>query len=261
MVYLRLFWIFLRVSVISEFQYRVNFFVQLFQSALALGTGLVAMSLVFSYTQNLAGWTQPELLAVMGVHIIVGGLIKTVIQPNMNRLIEDIQEGTLDFALTKPADAQAIISVREFRIWQLIDLVLGSVVLGYAISQLSTSLGWLSALAFAAAVLLGGLMIYSVWLMLSVGAFWIIRADNFLEIFDSLYQAGRWPVSIYPGWLKHTLTFVLPIAFAVTLPAETLARQLNGQNLLFALGLTVLLLVVSRLFWRFGLRHYTGASA
>ncbi len=71
--------------MISEFQYRVNFFVQLFQSALALGTGLVAMSLVFNYTQSLAGWSQPELLAVMGVHIIVGGLINTIIQPNMNR--------------------------------------------------------------------------------------------------------------------------------------------------------------------------------
>ncbi len=45
---------------------------------------------------ELSGWTQPELLAVMGVYILMGGVIQPAIQPNMQRLMDEIQQGTLD---------------------------------------------------------------------------------------------------------------------------------------------------------------------
>jgi ABC-2 type transport system permease protein len=261
MNYLRLLGLYIKVSALNELQYRVNFFVQLFQSALALGTGLIALSLVFSYTATLGGWSQAELLIVMGVHILVGGLIKTLIQPNMERLMEDVQNGTLDYALTKPADSQVLVSVREFRVWQTIDIVMGAIVMAAGVWRLRSSIGVLDALAFGAAILLGGLMIYSVWLMLTTGSFWIVRVDNILEIFQSFYQAGRWPVGIYPGWLRSSLTFIVPVAFAVTVPAEALTSRLTGTVLLAMLGLAALLFGLARILWRVGLRHYTGASA
>ena len=75
---LRLLWALLpRRGALNELQYRANFAVQLFQSAIALGTGLAVLALVFSQTTELNGWTQPELLAVMGVHILMGGVIGT----------------------------------------------------------------------------------------------------------------------------------------------------------------------------------------
>ena len=72
---------------------------------------------------------------------------------------------------------------------------------------------------------------------------------------------GRWPVSTYPRWLRTGLTFLVPIAFAVTVPAQALTRRLNGRTLLFALGLAVLFVIFTRWFWRRGLRRYSGASA
>jgi ABC-2 type transport system permease protein len=89
----------------------------------------------------------------------------------------------------------------------------------------------------------------------------VVRVENILVIFQSMYEAGRWPVGIYPGWLRFTLTFLVPVAFAVTIPAETVSGRLTLDSLAVALGLSVALLVISRWFWRFGLRHYSGASA
>jgi len=137
MTLFRLMWSFFRIGAMNELQYRVNFFVQLFQSFLALVVGLVGLALVFNYTSELAGWSRPELLVVMGVFILMGGLIRTAIQPNMERLMADVQEGTLDYALTKPADAQIIVSVREVRIWQSVDILVGAVVMVVALLQLN----------------------------------------------------------------------------------------------------------------------------
>ncbi|MDH3190633.1 MAG: ABC-2 family transporter protein, partial [Acidimicrobiia bacterium] len=113
-----------KIGALNEMQYRLNFWVQLFNSAIALATGLIAIALVYGQTNSLAGWSQPELLAVMGVHIIIGGILKTFIQPNMNRLMDDVQQGTLDYALTRPADAQLMVSVKEVSLWSAIDIVL-----------------------------------------------------------------------------------------------------------------------------------------
>jgi len=114
---LRLAWNYLKIGVASELQYRVNFFIQLFHSFVAVATGLIGLALVFNYTSELGGWSRPELLAVMGIYILIGGVINSAIQPNMNRLLREIQDGTLDFALIKPVDGQVLVSVREFRFW------------------------------------------------------------------------------------------------------------------------------------------------
>ncbi len=197
----------------------------------------------------------------MDVHILMGGLIRTMIQPNMERLMGDVQQGTLDYALTKPADAQLLVSVREVRIWQTVDIVTGALVLGWAVAQLQTTVGVWQALSFAVALVLGGLMIYSFWLILTTGAFWIVRVDNIIKLFAGVYQAGCWPVGIYPGWLRAGLTFLVPVAFAVTVPAESLTRRLTWQTLGGAALLTFALLALARWVWRKGLRNYSGASA
>ena len=81
-------------------------------------------------------------------------------------------------------------------------------------------------------------------------------------IFRSMYQAGRWPVGIYPGWLRVTLTAIVPVAFAVTVPAEALAGRLTAANLALACAVALASWrFVSRWFWQRGLRRYSGASA
>jgi ABC-2 type transport system permease protein len=256
-----LIWSHLRIGVANELQYRVNFFIQLLQSLVALATGLIGLWLVFSHTTQLGGWSQPELLAIMGVYLLMGGIIQAAIQPNMQRLMDEIREGTLDFALTKPLDAQLLISIREFRFWQLTDVVIGLGVLVSAVIQMQASITLWQALAFIVALMLGGVMIYCFWLILTTTAFWLIRIWELVNLFQGLYAAGRWPVTIYPDWLRLALTFLVPVAFAVTVPAEALTKRLSPLTLLGAFGLTLLLAALARLIWRLGVRSYSGASA
>jgi ABC-2 type transport system permease protein len=63
MSFIKLGWLYFKIGAMNELQYRANFFVQLFQSFISLGTGLVGLALVFSHTQSLGGWKEPELLA------------------------------------------------------------------------------------------------------------------------------------------------------------------------------------------------------
>jgi ABC-2 type transport system permease protein len=257
----RVSWLFLKVGVMNELQYRVNFVVQLLQSAITLVAALAVLALVYSQTDELNGWSQSELLCLTGIQILMLGVIRMFVEPNMSRVIDEVREGTLDYALTKPEDAQVLASVREIRIWQIVDVVSGLIVLGFGLSRITTEVGLLDALGFGIAFLLGGVMIYCFWLIVATGAFWVVNMWHVAELFDGLFQTGRWPVGIYPGWLRISVTFLVPVAFAVTVPAEALTSRLDWQTLLLAAVFAVALFGATRWFWRFGLRRYSGASA
>jgi ABC-2 type transport system permease protein len=257
----RVSWLFFKLGVLNELQYRVNFFVALFQAAIALTTGLVVLALVYSHTEELNGWSQSELLCLLGIQILMGGFIKMSIQPNMTRLIDDVREGKLDFALTKPEDAQVLVSVREVRIWSAVDLVSGLIVLVVGLTRITTSVGLADAAAFAVALVFGAVLIYCFWLVVATVAFWVVNMWHAVELFDGVFQTGRWPVGIYPGWLRYSVTFLIPIAFAVTVPAEALTSRLDWQTLALTAGFTAVFFALARWFWRFGLSRYSGASA
>jgi ABC-2 type transport system permease protein len=200
-------------------------------------------------------------LIVIGVFTIVAGIVGFVVEPNMGRLIGDVHTGTLDFMLTKPADAQLLVSVREFRVWKLTDVVLGVGVVIWGASQLKTNISAIDIIGFVATLIMGIIALYCFWLILASGAFWIVRVGELQELFTGLYRAGQYPVGVYPGWLRLSLTFLVPLAIAITVPAEALTARLTLGRFLIVAGFVVALTVLTRAIWRRGLKRYAGASA
>jgi ABC-2 type transport system permease protein len=248
------------MGALNELQYRINLWIQLFNSALALGTGLVAIAVVYAHTETLEGWSAAELLAVLGVHLLIGGFLKTFVVPNMWRLIQDVEEGTLDYTLTRPADSQLLVSVREVSIWSVIDVPLGVGVIIWAMSEMTADVTPIGVAGFLVALMCGAAIIYSIWLAVVTIAFKAINIGDLMQILNGVYEAGRWPVSIYPLWLRGSLTVLIPLAFAITVPAEIITNRINWWWLAAGVAVTVAALFVCRLVWRWGIRNYSGAS-
>lgn len=261
MTALRLLAVFFRLGAMNEIQYRANFWIQLVRTAMSFGFALFAVFIVYDHTDNLHGWTAPELVVLMGVWTLMAGLLGVVVQPSMEKLIEGVAEGTLDFTLTKPEDAQLLVSISQVRVWRLVDVVAGPLVMLVALGYMDRQPGWQEILSFAVSLTAGAVILYSFWLMLSTVAFWFVRIENILMIFHSMYDAARWPVTMYPGWMQALLTFIVPVAFAVTVPAGALVGRLSHTWLLGTVALAAALLLISRWFWRIGVRRYSGASA
>ena len=254
-------WTYLRLGVLNELQYRANFFVALLQSALQVAVGLAVLALVYSHTQTLNGWSESQLLIIVGIQILLGGVVHSLIQPNMERLADEVQDGKLDFALTRPEDAQLIISVRQVQLWNLVEVVSGSIVIGVGVGRLNTRVDVTHGLAFLGLLAVGAVLLYCFWLVLATGAFWVVNMWFLSELFEGLFQTGRWPIGIYPGWLRYSMTYLVPIGFAITVPAQALTGRLELRTVLIALAFAVALAGFTRWFWKFGLRRYSGASA
>ena len=253
---------FLAVGVLNIVQYRSDFVIAVLNAVVNLVTQLLGLSVIFTNTADLRGWTPDDLLILIGVHFFISGLVGLVVRPSMEALMEGIRLGTFDYTLTKPADAQLLASVRVFAPQSLTDVVVGTGIIAVGIARTGRGLGAAEVLLFLVTLLAGFATVYGFLLLLSTMAFWFVRLDNILVIFQALFgNAGRWPVGIFPGWMRPVLTFVVPIAFAVTVPAQALTGSLSVTGALTSVGVAVLFLVASRAFWLVALRRYTGASA
>ena len=253
---------FFRLGLLNIMQYRSDFFISLLNVLITLGTQLLGLQVIFGQTADLRGWTRDDLIVLIGIHMFVGGLLGLVIRPSMQALMEGIRLGTFDFVLTKPVDSQLFTSVQKVAPQSTTDMLsgLGVVILG--MTRLDTGLSMGAVLLFAVVLLAGVAIIYSFMLILSTMAFWFVRLDNVLVIFQTMFgNAGSWPITIYPAWLRTTLTFFVPVAFAVTIPAESLTGRLDSMTVVGTLALAAAFFVGARAFWRYALRHYTGASA
>ncbi|MFM7679691.1 MAG: ABC transporter permease [Roseiflexaceae bacterium] len=259
--HLTLAWHYVRLAVMHEVQYRINFFVQIIEAVIALGTALVVLALVYAHTDQLGGWYHDELQALLGIFTIMMAILRMSIQPNIERLIGDIQQGSFDFVLIKPIDAQWQVSIRELRIWQSVDIMAGFIVLGHALWHLGTRVTMQHALFFGITLVNGILLIYAVWMLISCIAFWVIRIDNIFELFDNVASAGRLPVGVYPPWVRIILTYIVPVAFAVTVPAEAITARLDMPRVIVQTAVTGVFLVVLRIIWQRALVRYSGASA
>lgn len=259
--YFGLLWMFARLCVQDSAAYRMDFVFHIFATLFHVGTELVALWVIFSNTNSLAGWSPIEILALLGVFRVMLGVITLFIAPNMRQLMDDIRIGTLDFLLLKPINSQFFASTRRMIIWRLMDIAVGLLIAAFACWKMTGSIP-ASRVAFFVLLLAAGItVIYSFWLFLGTLAFWFTRITNIEMVFWNIFEAGRYPVQIYRPWVRWGLTYIIPLAFLTTFPASALVGKANPTGLAAAALVAAASLTLASLFWRYGVRHYSGASA
>lgn len=250
-----------RASIQTQAQYRVDFLVQLALAVFWVIWNVAPLWLVFEIRPELAGWTRPQAMLVMSAFLIQKAVLEGLITPNLVALVDRIRTGTLDFLLLKPADAQVMVSFAKVVPAKAMDLLVGLAIAAASIARLDPAPPPRALLAGAAMLAAGALVLYAVWIMVACVAFWVVKIDNLSFLFTSLFDAGRWPISVFRGWVRTVLTWVLPIAAMTSFPALAVLERLDLTHALWAWGLTAGLLVASRLAWRQAVLHYASASS
>jgi ABC-2 type transport system permease protein len=252
----RLFW---STAIAAELEYRLNFVIAGFSSLANLVGSLFGLFLFYRTGYQFEGWSWFEAMIVLGIFTLLQGISATFLVPNLNRIVEQVEQGTLDFVLLKPISSQFWLSTRTLSPWGFPDLVFGAIIIGYAGIQLD--LAPKSYLLGIVPILFGAIILYSIWFMLGATSIWFVKIYNVTEVLRGLLEAGRYPMIAYPAIYRFFFTFIIPVAFLTTIPAQAM---LNKGQFIWVFGAGILaigLLLVSIFFWKFALRFYTSASS
>ena len=250
-----------KINIQQELAYRADTVVNILLSIMWLGWELLGLRIIFSNTATLGGWGPGELLALLGVWRLINTFMAAIVWPNTQRFNTSVREGSLDYMLLQPVSSQFMVSFSRMVLWRVWDIALAIILIVSGLSIGGESVVPLQLANFLLLTVTGGLILYSLWIVLIACTFWFVKFDNNVTILQALLDAGRYPATVYPAWLRLIVTFIVPIAVATTVPLQALRGELAWWQILMFVGISAASLIISRSVWLAGVRRYSGASS
>ncbi len=103
-------------------------------------------------------------------------------------------------------------------------------------------------------------MLYSFWLLIVSVSFYAVKVDNLSSLFTSIFDAARWPATVFRGAFRTIFTFVIPLVVMATLPANALLGRLAWTSLVASVAGAIGFSIAARGVWLMSLRRYTSAG-
>jgi len=243
-----------------EFEFKANLIAKFGQNLMWIFFFLMILFVVYGKTNSIAGWDRGDAFVLAATVFLMNALFNAFFF-SLQEIPQQIRMGTMDFVVTKPMDTQFWVSTRKFNFDQIGTIFAGCVMIAVGIHTArleTTPIQWL---AYLCLLLASTAIFYAFNLAMMTSAIWLIRVDNLWVLGESLVGVARYPVDIYGAGLQRFLTFVVPLAFLATAPARQLVKGFDaaavGEGLLWA----IVVLTLSRLFWRKAMRSYSSASS
>lgn len=260
MRYARLFWGVFSISARRELAHRTNLLFQLALALVGAAAGVAALTLVYGQTETLAGWRLGDAVVLFGVYSLMSGLLGAFIEPNLGWFAARVRQGLLDDILLQPVPSVVAASLGTCQPWALVGSALGLVAVGGGLASSGGGLSLGRTLAFVLLLGAGLAITWATRVLLASFAFWAPHVEPDI-LYGTFWELGRYPVGVYHPAVRWMLTFVVPVAFISTLPAQALVRGVPTPVLLGGLAAGVGAVAVGVLVWRTGLRRYTSATS
>lgn len=251
----------LRANLMADAQYRGSMFVHVWMTAARAAIAVATIHVLFEQAPEINGWTRYEVAMVYGMFMVAAGIASAVIFPSLTALTDNIRTGTLDFSLTKPADAQVIEATQKVDVAELIPTAGGVLMVAISARAAGVDIDAAMAVTLAAIGAATFFLLYAFHLIVATTAFWFVKLDMLMDQLHEMFNIARWPVGMYPRQVELAVSILVPATIATTVPAEVLVGRADGSMLAFTFGMSLAMAVAARWFWTFAVRRYSGASA
>ncbi len=261
--YCEIYGIMLRNSLIRELSFKANFILWLIVEVLWFCGQIVFFSIIFGQVDRIGDWSKWEVVLLVGTHQMIAQLFQAFFFVNLANIPELVRTGKLDSLLVLPIDSQFAVSTKQFGLDSILNAILGGVVVLVSLSQLHVTLTLSAVLLYIVALGFGVGIHYSIMISLAAVSFWIIRAQGLVYGYFNFLHIARYPDVIYPKLFRFVFGWIIPVVIVANIPARLLIKSL-GQPQWLMLHLVLagsLAFFLSRVFWRFALRHYASASS
>lgn len=259
--YCKLYFHLLGYNLQSRLAYRWEFFLSVISVVTELTVRLVFLSIIYSYIPTLAGWTYPQMLFLFATGFTIEALAWFTWRGSITKLHLSIQDGSYDFLITKPVSLLFITALRRMDLEDAARIVLAVGLVGYAIHLQGFSPHVGQWILWCVSLILAQIVYFSFALILKTTSFWTTQTSEINYIMYSSDRLNQYPTQIYKGVTHFIFTYIIPITFITTIPAELINGKAGVLSLLGLLVFTIALFLVARALFYYAVRSYSSASS
>lgn len=257
----RLFWLMRRITLMQQLAYRGDFLTWSVIGLMWTTFNFFFFSLILNVTGSIGGWSLHEVFVVVSIYSMLDALTWSFFHANMSAYTHDIFTGDLNYIFTKPFDHQFFLMTRFSHYNELPKFLVGLGVLIWSMRQLSVPFSPVTLGLFAALSLAAVVFVYHLWFLASTLAFYVDRLDNINYVVPTLRHIWQVPRTVYSGTVSLIVTVVVPVSLVTAIPSEVLLGRATLGWVGYFLAVTLGLVWLSRRFFAFSVRRYTGAAS
>ena len=249
-----------KASMMQALEYRGSFAFSIIANFFDFIFGFLQYMVFFTAAQSIAGWNSDQMLVLYGVFMLVFALQFIFLYPNLVAMGDMVNSGNLDLLLTKPVNAQLILSFRRISFEELGSISTAMVLLGWLIYKGVIQLTLPSVALFLMSMVAAMLLIYCLFLLLMCLAVFLERLDNMAQLMWSMFALCRYPVDVYPSRLRFMFFSFLPFAYIASVPAGALLGTASASQIMTGMIIALTATFATTLLWRRTIRAYTSAG-
>lgn len=244
--------------------YPASFWMVILTIPLYLLVQIVFLETIYSQTSNFVGYTKYEAYILFGTFTMVQTIGHVIFYNRLGKLkglIRGDDQESFDLVLTKPIDAQIFATLGRFGFGSIVPFLLALFVVVYGMMHTSQASRFFNLGAYVFIVLMGVLIYYLVLLFISTWLFWFPELQVAEAFWESIVGFGQYPSHLYRGAAGILLNVVVPITLMASIPVEFLLGRHSLPMLLVYAIITILLFLLTRLFWQFAIKKYSGSGS
>jgi ABC-2 type transport system permease protein len=261
--YWEVYLVMLRNSLIREMNFKLNFLLWIVVESLWFVAQLVFIEVIFNQVNALGDWTKWDMVLLVGTHQIITQIFQAFFYTNLTNLPELVRTGKFDFLLLQPIDAQFTASFRQFGLDSMVSGLVGIAIVTYSLLKLHVVPSASQIALYLVTMLLGITIHYAILFSLATVSFWTTRSQGLIWGYFSIINLARYPDVIFKGLIKFVFSWMVPVIVVTNVPARVLihASRTPWWLILHLLLASALMLLLSRILWRFALNRYSSASS
>jgi len=188
------------------------------------------------------------------------GFFHTFLSASLDNLAETIYLGKLDPFLLRPVDSQFSASVRYINYTNFFRIIFGSVMSILFLRELHVVVQPWMLVNYMILMICGLMIFYSIWFFFITLTIWNPRLSNILDLLYTMGTISRYPQEMYRHLIQYAFIFLLPMLLIVNTPAKALLGKITSFDEIQLFSICIVLMFISRKFWRFALRSYASGG-
>lgn len=253
--------IFTRRYLISQIQYRGNFFILLAVESIILLSKLLYVTVIYGTAVVIDGMSPEAILMFTGTFFIVSSVYGSLFLVNFLNFKGMVRSGGLDLYMTKPISLQFMTTLSTIDLAIPIpNFIAGIVLVGGAWHRLGIHASFVNVAGYLVFVAGGIVTVYGILLLPQLFSFWLTNTDAINEVTAELSNFNIMPMLIYKKWMQRVGIFIIPIFVSTNFPVLYILGKLNSIYILWGITVPVIVTILVRLFWSFSIKRYSSAN-
>ena len=263
MRYVHLYCTCIKRSMISRLEYKKDTVIALFSFFFSNLCSLAAIWFILQSIPALAGYSLAEVGFFYGFSMLPISLDHLFSDELWLVAYRRVVDGDMDMHFLRPVPVLFQVIAETFQPEGFGEMILGVALISVCASNLTVKLTIGTFAVLLVGAVFGAVIITSLKVAMAALAFIFKRSGPLLQIIYNFSNYAKYPLAIYPAFVRAMLIFVLPFGLFISLPVDTLLHGTRDPWLLSlaVIGCAAVFFAVSVRIWNLCERRYESTGS